>query len=177
MKIFLREIRAIGLLVSMIIGAGIFALPYTVAKAGFFSSFFYFCFAAVVATLTHMWYARIYLLHSQNLRLPGHMRQHFGEKAYIISLCFRIMSYVGFLVAYGILAGFFLEHIIQGVSPWLLTMIYFLCSAPFLLFGLQDISRINLFLILPLIIFPFILFALAVPHMHFSSLAAESDLS
>lgn len=168
MKEIFHEIKATGLLVGMIIGAGIFALPYTIAQAGLFWSLIYFLFVAIVVTLMHVWYGRVYIAHHEKLRLPGYMGHYFGRPAYVVSLWSRVASYLGYLVAYGILSGFFLEHIFVGVSPWFLTVCFFLVSAPLLFLSLASIVRINFILVIPLVIFACLLFVVVLPSMQFS---------
>lgn len=142
----------------MIIGAGIFALPYTVVKAGLFWSYIHFIATAALVTITHIIYGDVFLTHGDHLRLPGFVRKYFGMKAYFVVLLSRLSSYFGYLLIYGVLGGIFLHNIVPVASPWVLSILFFVGLAPLLLLRTRDISVANLVLTVPLILFSIILF-------------------
>lgn len=164
--------RSLGLLVGMIIGAGIFALPYTVARAGFYASLAYFFIAASLVTTVHLLYGHVLFENHERHRLPGYMRANFGEGAYWIALLSRLFSYYGYLLAYGVLGGTFLSYIFSLDEAYF-RAVFFIALAPFLLVGLPRAGAINLLLTIPLILFVIVLFvSTLLPTVHIPQLQA-----
>ncbi len=166
----LRTLKAIGLLAGMIIGAGMFALPYTVVKAGIGWSFFHTGVVLVLVTFIHALYAGVILKDQRHARLPGYAREYFGESGFWIALISRLGAYWGFLLAYGIIIGSFLAQIVP-LSEATIAITFFVCVSPFLLFRLSRISSINLILTLPEIFLPIILFFVWWPRFDFSAVS------
>ncbi|KKU85267.1 MAG: hypothetical protein UY14_C0028G0006 [Parcubacteria group bacterium GW2011_GWA1_47_9] len=153
----LKMLRGLGLLVGMIIGAGIFALPYAVSEAGFIWSGIHFAVVAVIVTLVHILYGNILYDHPEHHRLPGYIRSSFGKWAAGLALISRLFSYYGSLLAYGALAGTFLSFFNKWASEFE-AGIYFFLAISFLLFlNLKRAGTINFLLTVPLVIFPFVL--------------------
>lgn len=159
----LRVLKALGLLVGMIVGAGMFAMPYAVAHAGFFWSFINFALAAFLVTIFHLLYGHVLYHDHTNHRLPGYVRKYNGEGAYWLALSSRLFSYFGYLLAYGVLCGVFIANIIQGANPAGMSILFFLAAAPLLSLNLPQASSINLFLTIPLVLFVVALFAVVAP--------------
>ncbi|MFC1594879.1 aromatic amino acid transport family protein [Patescibacteria group bacterium] len=148
----LNFIDSYGLFVGVILGAGIFGLPYAVAQAGILWGCFHFVLAFLVMMLLHFMYAEITYAIKQRHRLPGYARLCLGEyyaRFATFSLMFGIF---GGLLIYGVLAGIFLEKL-MGISSWYLTITFFIVTAPILLFDLKKIGGINFFLTVPLVFF------------------------
>src|SRR3989344_511673 len=104
--------EGLGLLVGMIVGVGMFAMPYSVVSAGVLLSLFYFLLACGIVTIFHTLYGHVLFYHPERKRLPGYIREYFGTTAYYAAFLSRFLSYFGYLLAYGVLAGLLLSHII-----------------------------------------------------------------
>ena len=160
-------LKGLGLLVGMVIGAGMFALPYAVARAGIFWSTFHFILAAVLVTSVHLLYGGVLSRNHTRHRLPGYMRAYFGAGAYWIVLVTRLFAYFGYLLVYGALGGFFIEHFIPGLNPATLSVVFFLALAPLIFMKLSGASNINLFLTVPLVVFVGVLFFAFLPQIQY----------
>lgn len=91
-----------GLLAALVIGAGMFALPYAFMKAGFVTGLIYLSLFAGVCALIHVLYARIIKETPEKHRFVGYARIYLGEKGSLISiittLCGTFLSLTAYLV-------------------------------------------------------------------------------
>src|SRR3989344_834051 len=88
----LQTLKALGLLVGMIVGAGMFALPYVVMRAGLFWGTFHFVLAAVLVTAGHLLYGAVCYRIDERHRLPGFVRKYLGGPWYIVALASRFFG-------------------------------------------------------------------------------------
>jgi amino acid permease len=160
----------------MIIGAGMFALPYVVWHTGFFWSSVHFLLTAFIVTLAHLLYGGVLWQHPERHRLPGYVRHYVGEAAYHITFVTRVASYFGYLLAYGILAGVFLAYFLP-TTPGMLVVIFFIVAAPFLFLTIRNIGGMNLLLTAALVFFILLLFLLLMPHFHIPKVSLFPDSS
>jgi amino acid permease len=163
-----RTLKAVGLLAGMIIGAGMFALPATIVRAGVSWSLFHASVVLVLVTLTHALYAGVILKDRRHVRLPGYAREYFGNGGFWLALVSRLLAYWGFLLAYGIIIGDFFAHIMP-YSETTLAIIFFVVVSPLILFRLSRIGTINFVLTLPEVFLPVIFFFIWWPYFDFSS--------
>lgn len=160
-------LKSTGLLVGMIIGAGMFALPYVVIRSGVLWTAIHFTFAAFLITSVHLLYGQILYHNHERHRLPGYAREHLGHGWYSIALVSRLFSYYGYLLAYGVLGGIFLAELVPSVSPQFFGVLFFIVLAPLLLLGVRGIGTIDLFLAIPLVAFVVLLFLFLAPSFNF----------
>ena len=170
----LQTLKALGLLVGMIVGAGMFALPYTIMKAGIAWSFFHVVLVLILVTITHALYAAVILKDRRHARLPGYAREYLGEAGFWITLISRLLAYWGFLLAYGILIGGFFAHIIP-LSESVLAIAFFVIISPLLLFRLSRIGTVNFVLTLPEVFLPILLFIFWWQRFDFAAVSLGGD--
>lgn len=166
-----RIIEDLGFYVGTIVGAGIFALPYAVARAGVVWGGFFFIVALILLTFFHVVYGRVIYATEEKHRLPGYVRALIGKNAGIAATLSMLVGFYGVLLVYGALAGTFLYDITGAQTPFWWTLIFFGAFSLPLLFSLERIGMINFFLTLPLIGFILFLFAQTFPLIdasHFS---------
>lgn len=89
-KFFKRVLVPAGLLASLIIGAGIFSLPYVFVRAGTIYSLFCLAFFAWVMSETHSRYAEVMDENDGDKRFVGYAGDYFGRKGYIAALVFAV---------------------------------------------------------------------------------------
>ncbi|MEK7576631.1 MAG: aromatic amino acid transport family protein [Patescibacteria group bacterium] len=164
-----KTLKGLGLLVGMIIGAGMFALPYAIARAGFWWGTFHFVLAALLVTCVHLLYGKVLFQEHTRHRLPGYVREYVGEGAYWFALCSRFFAYFGYLLAYGVLGGLFLNHFLSHVSASFLSVLFFIVAAPFILLKPAGVGSLNLFFNAFLVFFIVVLFVALVPQIDISS--------
>jgi amino acid permease len=166
----------IGFYVGTIVGAGMFALPYAVIKAGPFWSLLFFFLTFGLLTLFHLIYGRIAYAIEGKHRLPGHVREVFGKNAALVATFAVVIGLYGALLVYGILSGIFLHHLTSALTPSYWTIIFFICLAPMLLFRLERIGIINFVLSIPIVLFVILLFVKALPIINVSYLMTPPAL-
>jgi tyrosine-specific transport protein len=167
---FPRALVGLGLLIGMIVGAGIFALPYAIAQSGLFWGGFHFVLVAVIVIIIQILYGNVLYDHPEKHRLPGYVKSVFGERIGSLSIISRLFAYFGYLLAYGSLAALFLNLLFKDLSLVAGAFIFYVLLSVPLFFNLRRAGKINLYLTIPLVIFPFVLFGLLYNQLDFSSL-------
>lgn len=162
-----KIIEDLGFYVGTIVGAGMFALPYAVARAGVLWGGFFFILALVLLTFFHIVYGRVIYAIKEKHRLPGYVRMMAGRNAGITATLSMLIGFYGVLLVYGVLAGSFLYDLSGIQTPLWWTFVFFIILSPILLFSLERIGMINFLLSLPLIIFIIILFVNVLPSISF----------
>jgi len=164
-----RILDGVGLMAGMIIGAGFFVLPFAVAQAGWFWGLFHFFIAFIIVTLVHVLYGEaIYSIEGRH-RLPGYARITLGKSAANLASFATIFGFFGFLLAYGLLAGIFLNKFLPGVSVEAITIIFFLVAPLLLLLNIREIGYVSFLLTIPLVAFVLILAWIAFPEINFNN--------
>ncbi|MDP3784487.1 MAG: aromatic amino acid transport family protein [bacterium] len=154
-KASLKIIEGTGLFLGMLIGAGIFALPYSFLKGGFFWSLFLFAVVFFLSLILHYLYAGVICATPGKHRFAGYARRHLGVFAEKISLVFTFISFEGAMLAYGVLGGIFL-NVILSIS-FLKGGLLFLFAGGFLfLLPLASVGGIDF--ILTVLLFGFVSF-------------------
>lgn len=154
-KIYLR---GIGMLVGMIFGAGVFALPYSFARAGLFWGLAHFAITFSILLFLHFLYGEVAYYTKGKHRFTGYVEIFLGKKAKCFALITTIASYYGTLLVYGLLGGLFLFNIFGNSSAFKFSVIFFATGAILSLFNFEKIALINFFLTIP--IFGFVIYLL-----------------
>lgn len=119
---FFREvILPAGLLASLIIGAGMFAMPYVFEQAGFWVGFAYLVLFAGLVTLVHHMYAVVVTETEGKHRFVGYARIYLGRFGFWTSTVTTGLGILLILTAYIILASSFLEVVFSeplGFYPY-----------------------------------------------------------
>ncbi len=139
------------MLIGMIIGAGIFSLPYSVGKAGIIWGSIHFLIAFFVILKLHILYGNVIYNLPKN-RFLGYVKVLLNKKMERISLVNILFSYYGSLLIYAILGGFFLFNIFPFLNSFYWSFIFLAIGGVFVLFNFENISKINFYLTIPLII-------------------------
>lgn len=147
-----RIISATGVFIGMIFGAGIFALPYAVSRAGLWWGLFHFFFAFFLVLFLHLIYAEIVFFLPGNRRFVGYAGILLGKKAKILALLNVFFSYYGALFIYAVLGGFFLLNIFSFYPSYYWSFIFLFLGSLCLFFNLKKIGEINFYLTLPILI-------------------------
>jgi len=156
-------LKALGLLIGMIVGAGIFGLPYAVWKAGMVWSGIHFVVAFFIVTTIHLLYGRLLYDHPSRHRLPGYIQQYFGRRWAEVTFLFRLFSYYGYLLAYGVVGGVFLENLFPIISNEYYSFFLLTGLAPLLFLNIKGLGTLNLLFTVPLVVFPSLLFLFVAP--------------
>jgi amino acid permease len=139
------------LLIGTIIGAGIFAIPYVVAKSGIIPGFFYFLILGGVSFLVHLFLGEIVLRTEEKHRLAGYAKQYLGGSGSSIVALSIVLGTILSLVAYIILGGQFLKIFFSFCLPFFnasnfrLSLAFALFLLPFLFRGIKNVAKTELF--------------------------------
>lgn len=161
-------IKGIGMMVGLIVGAGMFALPYSFAKAGVFWGVFHLAVSLAMMIFLHLWYAEVCFYTKGNHRFAGYVEAYLGKKAKNLAFITTMGAYYGSLLVYGILGGQFLAnftHIFNGYTPFVLSIFIFALGGFLALFNLNRIADINFYLTVPIFGFVLYLAYMSAPHI------------
>ena len=117
LSITMRFITAVLILSGLIIGAGMFAIPYAFAQAGFWLGVTEFIILSGLILLVHIIYSEI-VLNTQPLhRLPGYIKIYLGHNAYKLTVFSVLFGTIGSLLIYAILGSDFIINILKITNP------------------------------------------------------------
>ncbi|MDD5032821.1 MAG: aromatic amino acid transport family protein [Candidatus Pacebacteria bacterium] len=159
----MKYLRGIGIIVGLMFGAGIFALPYTVLKSGVLWGLIHFFVALFLIIFLHLLYAEISFRAGDGHRFVGYVRMLLGEKYKSSALFITLASYYGTLLAYGVLGGIFLSNFFEEKPVFFATLAFFVFGSLFLLLKMGNIAFLNFCLSIPLFVFVVILAFLLFP--------------
>ena len=125
-----RYIEAILMLSGMIIGVGMFGIPYVFAASGFWLGTVLLVVLTAIAVFLHLLYGEI-VLHTHGVhRMPGYARIYLGENAAALAWFSALFDGVGSLLAYAILGAAFLQTtgsvlgFSLGIFTWFFTILF-----------------------------------------------------
>jgi len=157
-------LKGIGMMVGMMFGAGVFALPFAFSRAGIFWGLANFAAAFSILLLLHFLYAEVAYFTRGKHRFTGYVDIFLGKKAKHLAFLTTISSYYGSLLVYGLLGGLFLANFFGGfVSRFELSLLFFAFAGFFVFLNLSRIAEINFYLTLPLFVFIVFLLVIAAP--------------
>ena len=110
----MKFLEAVLILSGMIIGVGMFGIPFSFLKAGFWLGTFELAVLGGVMVLIHLLYARIIIETPSAHRLPGYVRLHLGGQAEILATLASFFGITGSLLAYILVGSIFLHNIFQN---------------------------------------------------------------
>ncbi|MDP3710800.1 MAG: aromatic amino acid transport family protein [bacterium] len=137
-----KFIKATLTLSGMIIGAGMFGIPFSFARAGFWLGTLELIVLSGLMLIFHLFYAEIVLRTSGIHRMPGYMREHLGKKSYRLSWLSSVFGISGSLLAYIILGAIFLNNLLPA-NQFLWAVFLVLAGAVITYFPLKKESFIN----------------------------------
>lgn len=138
-----RLIEAILTLSGMIIGAGMFAIPFSFARAGFWLGVVELVILSAVVLVSHLLYAQIVLKTKTQHRLPGYVEIYLGRGVSRLSRFSAIFGIGGSLLVYLILGSIFLENIFPLGDKIFWVLILALAGAVITFFPLRKEAFIN----------------------------------
>jgi tyrosine-specific transport protein len=165
--------HTIAALIGMIIGVGIFGIPYAVEKVGFITGFFYIWVIGSVLLLVNLLYGEVILRTKGKHRLVGYASIYLGKRGKVIASITQILAFYGALIAYIIVGGQFLEMIFSpflGGNLLTYQLIFFGASAILVLLGLKLISTVEFFMTGLLLFVVAIILVLGLPYVWYPNL-------
>lgn len=164
------SILAAASLVGTIVGAGVFAIPYVVAKSGVLTSLFYFILLGWLVLLLHLFYGEIVLRTEGRHQLTGYARKYLGSSAKKIILAMTVLGAIGTLLVYVILGGEFLKIILPFNLPaWQWASIFWLFLSIFVFLGIKSIAPLELVMDLGIFFIFLLVFIFCLPQVDFNN--------
>ncbi len=165
---FGKYLKGVGMLVGMIFGAGIFALPFVIVKAGIFWGIFHFSLALILMIFFHLLYGEIAYYCGEKKRFTGYAEIFLGRRAKQLAFLTTIFTDYGSLLVYGILGGIFLANIFN-FSSFTLSLIFLIIGGILIFFHFEKIAGLNFILSLALVGLVVFLFFNALPYIQTSN--------
>ena len=178
----IKLLGGIFMLAGMIIGAGMFAIPFSFAEAGFWLGTAELVFLGIAVVLVHLSYADVVIGTPEIHRLPGYAGLYLGSWARILTSGSMIISAVGTLLVYLLLGarfaggalrigGFFSLSGGAGSSDLLIVILFMATGALITYFSIRGEAIINGIFTALLIGFIGFLVYLLFPSIHVSSIS------
>ncbi|EKE01571.1 MAG: hypothetical protein ACD_21C00100G0001 [uncultured bacterium] len=149
---------AVALMVGTAVGAGIFGLPYTFVKSGFFVGCAYLITLGAILLLVNLAYGEVILHTKGKHQFPAYVEKYLGKRWKLLALFSLFIGLYGALSAYFLEVSMLLRTILQpvlGGPDQLYLLGYVLVMAVALYFGLRTIAnaeKILMVLMLSLIV-------------------------
>ena len=126
--------EGIAILVGMIIGAGVFTLPYVSLKSGVIPTLILLALVGILVTYVHLLYGELTLRTEKPCGLPGYVGIYLGDKAKKFVLLTTLLTFSISLLILLLLATQFLTTLLGQVginslgSPWVFTILWLVIS-------------------------------------------------
>lgn len=134
-------------LIGTIVGAGILAIPYSVAKVGIIPGLFLIIGLGLIFLFINLCVGEIVLRTQEKHQLTGYAQKYLGRGGRILLTITMFLSITGALMAYLIGEGQTLYSLLGIGSPVLYSFLFFIISSFIVYHGIKATSRAELFLI------------------------------
>ncbi len=168
-----RFLHAVAILIGMIIGVGIFGVPYAIEKVGFVPGFFYILILGLILMLMHLLYSEVVLRTEGKHRLVGYAKMYLGKRGKVIAGLAQIFTFYGALIAYIIVGGQFLHIIFAplfGGSIFVYQIVFFVLMSLAVFIGLKLIAPIEFFMTSLLLVVVAIILIFGLPYVWYPNL-------
>jgi amino acid permease len=160
--------RGVFIMVGMIIGVGMFGVPYVLGKAGALFGIVYFVGLGAIMLMNHLSYEAILARAGGKHRLAGLAGVYLGRPWKHIAVLITTLSFYGGIVAYIIVGGGFLQTIFSFVWPaplFVYQLVFFSVLAIFVLIGINLFAAVETILTVLLLAVLGITVLLGFPHV------------
>src|SRR3989339_211533 len=165
--------HTVAALIGMIIGVGIFGIPYAIKEVGFITGFFYIWVIGAILLMVHLLYGEVTLRTKGQHRLVGYASIYLGKWGKVIASITQVLSFWGAIIAYVIIGGQFLEMILSpviGGSLIAYQLVFWGASSLLVLSGLKLVSYVEFFMTAILLVVIGVIFFLGLPHVWYPNL-------
>jgi hypothetical protein len=157
-KIFRELIIPAGLLSALIIGAGMFSLPFVFDRAGILVSVFYLIAFSLMLAAVHLMYAEVTEETPGDHRFVGYARLHLGRSGFALSLLITGFTIILVLLIYLLLSPSFFRLALPGWPPLAAVLIFWLSGTLAITAGIKRAALLEAGLTGLIIIFILALF-------------------
>ena len=172
----MKSLSPAAMLMGTIVGAGIFALPSTAARAGFPLTLAWLVVLSALMLLLHRMFGEVIMRTQTPHRLPGYVRLYLGKRAEWLALTNAFIGGLGVLLIYLVLIEQFLGDLVPLPGDIFVPIAWF-ALATLIALGIKTIERTELFMSIGIIALVFVLAIIAAPNMQGSNLVARGEFS
>ena len=150
---------ATAVLMSTIVGVGMFGLPYAGAQSGFLVAAIFLFILTIIMTFLHLFYGEIVSRTKEKHRLVGYAGLYLGKGWRNLVTVSVVVGFYGSLLVYIIVGGNFLHLIFSSlinIPPVVFNLVFFIIGVGAVYFGLRLISGLDLLMGLFLILIVFL---------------------
>ena len=170
----LKFLEAVLILSGMIIGVGMFSIPFSFVQAGFWLGTAELVVLSAVMAIFHLLYGEVILGTEGFHRLPGYVRTYLGKWAVAIAWLSASFGIFGTLLVYLIVGSIFLAsalgHFGLSAQDWMFAVLIALLGAGITFFSLKKEALINGVLTAVLVGFIIFLSLNLLPKVNFDNL-------
>lgn len=161
----IKRLEAMYTIAGTMIGAGILALPSSMAISGFPPGLFAMLVIGFLSILTALYVVEAFLRTEGDLHMPALAQRYFGKPGLMVMFIGILIYVYGALAGYLSAGGNLIYELSGGTIPfWAGTIIYFVVSTTIVFFGLHMAGWTELILFSIMIVFVFIIAGMAWPH-------------
>jgi len=130
------------LLSAMIIGAGMFALPFVFSKTGLAAGLFYLLFFGVVFSVVHLLYADIiFRTGSERFRFVSYAKIYLGREGFWVSVFTTAVGLLLTMTIYVVLSASFFGLIFPALGDFNAVLIFWLVSSIFIFSRIERLAN------------------------------------
>jgi len=159
-----QVICATVVLMTTIVGVGMFGLPYAGIQSGFMVAAIFLLILTIVMAILHLFYGEIVVKTKEKHRLVGYIDHYLGKKWKLLVSLSVIIGFYGSLLVYIVVGGQFLADVFSftGLSSVVFYLIFFAIGSLAIYFGIKLITGLDILMgiFLFLIVFSFLLFGI-----------------
>jgi len=149
-----------GLLSALIIGAGMFALPYVFVEAGFLAGFLYLVLGAAIFSTLHVMYAEVIESTPGKHRFVGYAEIYLGFTGKWASVVAVLLGMILTLTVYLILSASFIKLLAPDLSSTVSVLIFWALGSAVVLISLNRLANFEFAVTLAMVGIVAILFIL-----------------
>lgn len=164
-----KLLKAIAVLVGTTIGAGIYGLPYVVARVGFPLGVLYLLILGLMTLLLNLVYGEVILRTEGDHQLTGYGEIYLGRGGKFLALVAMLIGLYGALLAYLIKIGDFLALLTGLPAPIFFSLLFFVFGAAAIFLGLRAVSWIDLIFVVMIQLLILLIALLGLPHLSISN--------
>lgn len=166
--------EAIATLVGTVIGAGIFGIPYIIAKSGWAIGLAHIFILGFIILLINLYVSEITLKIKGKKQLTGYAEKIFGKPGKAIITFTMVFGILGSLIAYLIGGGYVLHELTTLFNPFIWSLVFFVFASTIIFFDLKAVKNYELKLSFIMIFLVVIICILALPYSRLSNLIQPS---
>jgi amino acid permease len=165
-------LAAISTLIGTVIGAGIFAIPYVVAKAGFITGLIDIILIGAAVLLMNLYIGEITLRTKGFHQLTGYAERYLGKIGKKLMAFAMIFGIYGALIAYMMGEGQALHAIFKISSPLFFSFLFYVIVIIIVYLGLKAIADSEMFMVPIIILLTLVIIFFAFNKLDFTNLTS-----